>query len=98
MGVAYPWFLPELADRPELGWRLARAVWGRGLATEGALAVREWALGELGMPELISIIHPDNAASRRVASKVGMTLEARLEVLEVWSVAAPVGVLDELRH
>jgi RimJ/RimL family protein N-acetyltransferase len=83
--VAYPTYLPELAFRPELGWRLARAAWGRGLATEGAIAARDWALGELGMPELISIIHPDNAASKRVAAKVGMTLEARLELLEVWA-------------
>jgi RimJ/RimL family protein N-acetyltransferase len=87
-GIAFPAFLPELADRPELGWRLDRAVWGRGLATEAGLAARDWAFREAGMPELISIIHPDNAASRRVAEKVGMTLEARLELLEVWAVPA----------
>jgi len=85
VGVAYPTFLPELAHRPELGWRLARRAWGRGLATEGATAARDWALGELGMPDLISIIHPENAASRRVAEKLGLTLEARLELLEVWA-------------
>jgi len=83
--VAYPTFLPELAHRPELGWRLARRAWGRGLATEGATAARDWALGELGMPDLISIIHPENAASRRVAEKLGMKLEARLALLEVWA-------------
>ena len=30
VGVSYPAFLPELATRPELGWRLARHTWGRG--------------------------------------------------------------------
>ena len=29
VGVAYPTFLPELAARPELGWRLAPRAWGR---------------------------------------------------------------------
>ena len=58
---------------------------GTRFATEGATAARDWALGELGMPDLISIIHPENAASRRVAEKLGLTLEARLELLEVWA-------------
>jgi RimJ/RimL family protein N-acetyltransferase len=75
VGVAYPAFLPELATRPELGWRLARAVWGRGLATEAAIAARDDALHRLGLRELISIIHPDNGRSQRVAAKLGMTLE-----------------------
>jgi RimJ/RimL family protein N-acetyltransferase len=36
--VAYPTFLPDLATRPELGWRLSAASWGKGYATEAALA------------------------------------------------------------
>jgi RimJ/RimL family protein N-acetyltransferase len=92
-GVAYPTFLPELATRPELGWRLAREAWGHGLATEAALAARDDALTRLRLPELISIIHPDNARSQRVATKVGMTIERKvpspvldLEV-DVWHLA-----------
>jgi RimJ/RimL family protein N-acetyltransferase len=75
VGVAYPTFLPELATRPEIGWRLTRAVWGRGLATEAAIAARDDALHRLGLSELISIIHPDNRRSQHVAAKLGMTLE-----------------------
>lgn len=41
VGVAYPTFLPELASRPELGWRLARESWGSGYATEAALLARD---------------------------------------------------------
>lgn len=55
----------------EIGWTLTHVAWGRGYATEGALAVRDWALTELAMPRLISLIHPDNAASIRVAEKIG---------------------------
>jgi RimJ/RimL family protein N-acetyltransferase len=73
VGVAYPTYLPELASRPELGWRLARHAWGRGLATEAAKAARDHAFDTLATPELISIIHPDNVRSRRLASKLGMT-------------------------
>lgn len=78
VGVAYPAFLPELAERPELGWRLAHAAWGRGLATEGATAARDDAFDRLGLSELISIIHPDNARSQRVARKLGMAIERQV--------------------
>ena len=92
-GVAYPSFLPELASRPEIGWRLARSAWGRGLATEAATAARDHALGELRLGELIAIIHPANARSQRVATKLGMTLERRVHnpaqdnEVEVWGMA-----------
>lgn len=59
----------------ELGWKLGREHWGRGYATEAAAAVRDWALGELGLTRLISLIAFENAASVRVAEKIGETFE-----------------------
>jgi RimJ/RimL family protein N-acetyltransferase len=56
----------------EIGWRLRRAAWGKGYATEGAVAVRDQALGELGIGSLVSLIQPGNEASARVAEKLGM--------------------------
>jgi RimJ/RimL family protein N-acetyltransferase len=94
VGISYPEFLPELAARPELGWRLGRAAWGSGYATEGALAARDDAFARLALPELISIIHPDNVRSQRVATKVGMVRERSVfnQVLardvDVWQLAA----------
>ena len=62
---------------PEIGWRLGRAFWGRGLATQAARAAVERArVAEL--PQLISMIHESNAASFGVAGKLGMTTEAVL--------------------
>jgi len=59
----------------EVGWHTKRKYWNQGLATEGASACRDHAFNDLGLQRLISIIHPDNSASRRVAEKIGMTLE-----------------------
>jgi RimJ/RimL family protein N-acetyltransferase len=60
-------------DDVEVGWRLDRSTWGQGLATEGAQAVIDHAFGTLGLQRLISVIHLDNVASRRVAEKCGFT-------------------------
>jgi RimJ/RimL family protein N-acetyltransferase len=56
----------------EIGWRLRRAAWGKGYATEGAVAVRDQAFEELGIASLVSLIQPGNVASARVAEKLGM--------------------------
>lgn len=63
------------ADRVELGWHLNRRYWNRGLATEAARACRDHALSALGFGGFISLIVPENAPSRRVAEKLGMTIE-----------------------
>ncbi len=64
--------------RAEFGYVLAREVWGRGLATETAVLLREIAFGALGMHRLYATCHPDNAASVRVLEKAGLQLEGRL--------------------
>jgi RimJ/RimL family protein N-acetyltransferase len=57
--------------RPELGWTFVRRHWGNGYATEAARAAREWVRREHGLSGLISLIHPDNVRSARVAEKLG---------------------------
>lgn len=57
----------------EVGWLLARDVWGRGLATEGALAAVDAAFSHLDDDEVISFTRHTNTASRRVMEKVGLT-------------------------
>ena len=65
--------------RPELGWKLGREAWGNGYATEAAIACRDWALGELGLTRLISLIALENTPSIRVAERIGETFERELE-------------------
>jgi [ribosomal protein S5]-alanine N-acetyltransferase len=58
----------------EIGYHLRRDFWGQGLATEAAIACRDWAFARLKTERLISLIRPENLPSRRVAERVGMTL------------------------
>jgi RimJ/RimL family protein N-acetyltransferase len=64
-------------DEYEIGWWLEPSAWGRGLAREGAGAVREEAFGRLAVPSVVARISPDNAASLGVAGAIGMTPEGR---------------------
>ncbi len=63
------------ADEIEIGYRLDSDYWNRGLASEAAQAVRDYAFRDLTLSKVISLIHPDNIASRRVAEKNGMKME-----------------------
>jgi ribosomal-protein-alanine N-acetyltransferase len=68
----------ELPGEVEIGYRLHRAYRNRGLITEAARAVRDYAFRELELPRVISLIHPENIPSRRVAEKMGMILQKEI--------------------
>jgi ribosomal-protein-alanine N-acetyltransferase len=59
----------------EIGYRLDRDFWDRGLTTEAARVVRDHGFRDLKLEYVISLIHPENQASRRLAEKNGMILE-----------------------
>ena len=56
----------------EIGWRLVRAAWGRGYATEAAAPILAQGFARGAMREAVADVHPDNAASMRVAEKIGL--------------------------
>jgi len=56
----------------DLGYILQRRVWGRGLASEAAMALRDWAFAK-GLPSLHATMPTAHRASQRVAEKLGMT-------------------------
>ncbi|PYI77564.1 MAG: GNAT family N-acetyltransferase, partial [Verrucomicrobia bacterium] len=59
----------------EIGYRLDSAFWNGGLTSEAARAVRDHGFRELKLEYVISLIHPENLASRRVAENTEMTME-----------------------
>jgi len=65
----------------ELAWTLARRWWGNGYATEGARAALTHAFNALGKEGVISLIHPENQASIRVAERIGERLRGRADLL-----------------
>jgi ribosomal-protein-alanine N-acetyltransferase len=76
--IGYCGFFAQIVDgveELEIGYRIDPSHWNRGIATEAARAVRDHALNDLHLSRVVSLIHPDNAPSRRVAEKNGMMLE-----------------------
>ena len=71
-GLAVPEFLPEVMPAVEIGWRLGRPFWGRGLATEAARAALRLGLIDLRLERIISIAQVGNDASERIMGKLGM--------------------------
>ncbi len=67
-------FFDESRTQGELGWILNPHFHGRGFASEAAAALRDYALGELGLTRLIAHCDCRNIASYRVMEHIGMTL------------------------
>lgn len=61
-------------DEVELGWSITPARARQGIATEAALACRDWVFATLPVDHVISLILPDNHPSRGVAERLGMTI------------------------
>ena len=78
--IGYCGFLhhPEVPGEVEIGYRLHPSYWNRGLVTEAARAVRDYAFADLKLPRVMSLIHPENIPSRRVAEKNGMKVEKEI--------------------
>ena len=56
----------------EVGWRLARAHWGHGYATEGAREALRFGFEEVGLDEIVSFTVPANERSWRVMERIGL--------------------------
>ena len=56
----------------EIGWRLVKTAWGKGLATEGATAVLSFAFEKLALTEVVSFTALTNNRSERVMKRLGM--------------------------
>ena len=77
-GAFVGWFALKYAGKSsdiEIGYRLVPEAWGRGFATEGAAAMRDYGFDDVGLARIIGITHPGNRASQRVLAKIGMVDE-----------------------
>ena len=73
LGVTKPYWFPQMLPTPEIGWFIERALWGHGIASEGAEAALRFALDDLEIDRIIGIYNAENLASGRVMEKIGMT-------------------------
>jgi RimJ/RimL family protein N-acetyltransferase len=80
-------------DEFEVGYMVHRPFWRRGLASEAAVAVRDYAFQERKLPRVVSLIRPENVPSQGVARKLGMDVTGRTELVGfehlIYSVPAP---------
>jgi len=74
----------------ELAWRLSRAHWGHGYATEAARELARWAIDDLDAPEIYAVARAANLASLRIMEKIGMRY---VGVEEHWGEPLPTYVL-----
>ncbi len=72
--------MDDAVDAIEIGWRLVRSAWGRGIASEAAAPVLAHGLSIAGPRTIVADIDPDNVGSMRVAEKIGMTAAGDLVV------------------
>lgn len=75
-------YLPEL-DETEVGFLLDKPFWGKGYATEVALASLRFGFERLDLDHIIALVHPENLASQRVIQKCGMAVQ---ETIRLWGI------------
>ncbi len=81
----------ETGEELEVGYHFHRNHWGHGYAPEAAKACIEYAFEHAKVDHVISLIRPENVASRRVAEKNGLRVTRRIEwkglLHDVWSIS-----------
>ena len=73
VGLSRAGFPAPFTPAVEVGWRLARDAWGHGYATEGGRASLALGFETAGLDEIVSFTTVNNARSRRVMERLGMT-------------------------
>lgn len=76
-GFAIPSFLPEILPATEIGWRFSRDVWGKGIASEAAVAAMAFASESADLNDIVSICQTGNVASKQIMRKLGMEFDVR---------------------
>jgi ribosomal-protein-alanine N-acetyltransferase len=77
----------EGSQELEVTYLLDKSYWGRGLTTEAARGIIRLGFEKYQFPRIVALINPDNAASVRVAEKIGMKYERDVSYKEFGTVA-----------
>lgn len=73
-----PWEIDDKLEI-EIAYLLDKNFWHQGLATEAASGIMSYAFETLNLTRLICLMHPENSASQKVAERIGMQLERRVD-------------------
>ena len=79
VGLSAPWFEAPFTPCVEVGWRLTRAAWGQGYATEAARAALEDGFGRMGFKQIVAFTAVPNLPSQAVMGRLGMTRRPDLD-------------------
>ena len=72
VGLSVPRRALPFSPCVEIGWRLDRRFWGRGLATEAARAALQFGFERLSLDDIVSFTAVGNLRSRAVMERIGM--------------------------
>jgi RimJ/RimL family protein N-acetyltransferase len=84
-GLSIPFHFPAVLPAVEAGWRLRRDAWGQGYATEASRVAVHHGFADLGLDEVISLVHAENDRSLAVAARLGLRERERIGVVVVLS-------------
>jgi ribosomal-protein-alanine N-acetyltransferase len=82
LGGLTPWTLSE-EKLTDITYRLKSSAWGKGLGLELAQAMVEHGFKTLNLEQITATITPDNHASKKIATKLGMNFSTHIELLGV---------------
>ncbi|MFF4834903.1 GNAT family N-acetyltransferase [Streptomyces sp. NPDC001315] len=69
----------DIAGQVAIGWRLGRAFWGQGYASEAAHAALEFALQDRGIDRVTALCRTGDTASANVLGKLGLQAEGTVQ-------------------
>jgi RimJ/RimL family protein N-acetyltransferase len=76
-----PWIIEDRQE-VEVAYLLGKKFWGKGFASEAASAIVQYAFGHLDLSRLICLIDPENTASVKVAQRIGMSFEQKVDGID----------------
>ena len=79
VGITHVGFDAPFTPAMEIGWRLARAYWGKGYATEAGQLALAYGFEDLQLPEIIAFTAACNLRSQAVMQRLGMTNDVRAD-------------------